>query len=336
MTARREYADAAAAELRAADPGLASIKMLGPSERLQGVPGGYYNLVSSLRADPLSRVFVRHIFPVEFEGGIESFDAEAFIGALGAKFAGKPFSVQTRWAEAGGACEKALKLTARLEDMFGIRGYARDDKNPEWAVSLYAKGDFLYAGASMCAENLSRWSGGEMRFKRDGGMLSRAEFKLLEAFETFSIQKPDPIMPRPQALDLGASPGGWSRVLLSFGYGVTAVDPSEMDPSLSGRPGFRHIKAGADRLAEGLGPFDFVTNDMRTDMFESCRLMFGLHKKGLVSPGGSALMTLKLMSGQKKSHALNALKLLGPGYVVVGARQLFHNRDEVTVYLRCI
>ena len=51
------------------------------------------------------------------------------------------------------------------------------------------------------------------RFAREEGQVSRAEFKLLEAIELFGVA----VREHGVALDLGASPGGWTRVLRRLG-----------------------------------------------------------------------------------------------------------------------
>ena len=93
-----------------------------------------------------------------------------------------------------------------------------------------------FLGLSLTAQNLSDWAGGVRRFAREAGQVSRSEFKLLEALELFHIQLP----PHGVALDLGASPGGWTRVLRQHDQYVTAVDPGDLDPRLTKDRGVRH------------------------------------------------------------------------------------------------
>ena len=172
----------------------------------------------------------------------------------------------------------------------------------------------------------------ERRYNKDEGMVSRSEFKLREAFDVFKIKPPD--SEAPSALDLGASPGGWSRVLLSKGFSVTAADPAPCDSRLSAHPNFTQLQTHAQRLPDGLGPFDLVANDMRMDMFDSCRVT--LDAARFLKRGGESIMTFKLPHSHKLSATRNALKLLEQKFEILSAKQLFHNRDEVTVYMRLI
>ncbi|MCB0061044.1 MAG: hypothetical protein KDE19_02975, partial [Caldilineaceae bacterium] len=116
-----------------------------------------------------------------------------------------------------------------------------------------------FLGLSPTVYNLSDWAGGMRRFAREKGQVSRAEFKLLEALEVFLIELP----PRGVALDLGASPGGWARVLRQHGQYVTAVDPGDLDPRVAADPGVRHKRMTAEQyLADEPDRFDLIVNDM--------------------------------------------------------------------------
>jgi 23S rRNA (cytidine2498-2'-O)-methyltransferase len=56
--------------------------------------------------------------------------------------------------------------------------------------------------------------------------------------------------------------------------------------------------------------------------------------KRLLYPHGFALMTLKLPEQRRTAALTHALTILRQGYFIAGARHLFHNRSEITVYLR--
>ena len=51
-------------------------------------------------------------------------------------------------------------------------------------------------------------------------------------------------------------------------------------------------------------------------------------------PHGVAVMTVKLPEANRAPVLDHALRILRQAYDVVGARQLFHNRSEITVVLR--
>lgn len=187
----------------------------------------------------------------------------------------------------------------------------------------------ILLGLSLTEQNLSDWAGGVHRFGREEGQISRAEFKLLEALDVFHITLP----PRGVALDLGASPGGWTRVLRQHDQYVTAVDPGDLNPRLTRDRGVRHKRTTAEAyLAANPDQFDLIVNDMRMDARDSARLMVAYARQ--LYPHGFALMTLKLPAQNRRNVIEHAFKLLRQSYEIVGARQLFHNRSEITVYLR--
>lgn len=230
----------------------------------------------------------------------------------------KPFEVNQVVAEVG-------------VEQFGL---ALDVREPQQVVSVVARSDenepaIFYLGASLARHNLSDWAGGMRRFAREEGQISRSEFKLLEAIETFNLELPA----RGTALDLGASPGGWTRVLRNFEQYVTAIDPGDLDARLSSDRGVRHRRMTAEAyLASEPDPFDIIVNDMRMDGRDSARLMVSYAR--LLYPHGWALMTVKLPEQKREPILEHVFSILKSAYTIAGARQLFHNRSEITIWLR--
>lgn len=188
-----------------------------------------------------------------------------------------------------------------------------------------------FLGLSPTVYNLSDWAGGMRRFAREEGQISRAEFKLLEALEYFQIEP----SARGVALDLGAAPGGWTRVLRQQDQYVTAVDPGELDPRIANDPGVRHKRMTAEEyLANDPDRFDFIVNDMRMDARDSARLMVAYARQ--LYPHGRVLITLKLPEANRQAILDHTFQILAGAYRTIGARQLFHNRSEITLYLEPI
>ncbi|MDQ3247746.1 MAG: 50S rRNA methyltransferase, partial [Chloroflexota bacterium] len=186
-----------------------------------------------------------------------------------------------------------------------------------------------FLGLSRTADNLSDWAGGVRRFARETDQVSRSEFKLLEALEIFAIALPSHGM----ALDLGAAPGGWTRVLRQRQQYVTAIDPGELDPRLAQDRDVRHKRMTAEAyLNAEPDSFDIIVNDMRMDARDSARLMVAYRRQ--LYPTGIVIMTLKLPEQKRRPVIDHAFTILREAYAIVGARQLFHNRSEITVYLK--
>jgi 23S rRNA (cytidine2498-2'-O)-methyltransferase len=178
-------------------------------------------------------------------------------------------------------------------------------------------------------DGLADWPGGRVRLARDDSQVSRSEFKLEELYKVSDIHLPDEGV----ALDLGASPGGWTRILRQRGFDVWAVDPADLDPRVVTDPGVRHVRTTAGRfLAETDLKVDVVVNDMRMVPELSCAVMLQAAKR--LRPGGLAIVTLKLSPREALATVTQSLRQLRRSYEILFARQLFHNRNEVTVVAR--
>jgi len=268
-----------------------------------------------------SLIFIRHMFPVQLTIQRNAPDTtKCLLEICEPMPIGQKFSIQMRKFD-------DFDFPQDLENDLVSLGHIKNDSNPDWVLSLLIHEGTIYAGASYCVDNLSNWNGGMHRFKKSEDSISRAEFKLLEALATFNID----LSKASTALDLGAAPGGWSKVLLERGLKVTAIDPALLSPTISNHPNLTHIKDVAERL-KPKSPYDIIVNDMRMDMIASSKIMLDLSP--FLAFGGLAIMTLKLPYKEWYKNTKRALKLLEKSYTVQGARQLFHNRSEVTVALK--
>jgi 23S rRNA (cytidine2498-2'-O)-methyltransferase len=242
--------------------------------------------------------------------------------------AGRSFSVQTRLLGEGewefGPFDVNQALAEAVREATGA---PLDVRQPAQVLSVVCVPGTGYVGLSDVEQNLSSWAGGARRFAREPGQISRSEFKLLEALEVFAL----PMAEGGLALDLGAAPGGWTHLLRARGLRVVAVDPGDLDPRLAGDRGIRHVRATAQQFLPCRERFDLIVNDMRMDARDSARVM--LDAAPCLRPNGHALMTLKLPAEAPEQVMHQALALLGRRYHILGARQLFHNRSEVTVAL---
>jgi 23S rRNA (cytidine2498-2'-O)-methyltransferase len=334
-----DFTDLAADELRRADRKADVARELAPGLLLVNSSIGFGKLAEQWRDTP--PIFVRHICPVQvivpWEGDAATLDALEYavngelVPALDPTL---PISVQTRVP--GHLPLRPFQVNERLASSFADQGIPVDVRAPQQVLSVVAVEagagtGAVYAGASYTAHNLSDWAGGMRRFAREEGQVSRSEFKLLEAIEVFGLELP----PRGTALDLGASPGGWTRILRMHEQYVTAVDPGELDARLASDRGIRHKRMTAEAyLAGEPDTFDIIVNDMRMDGRDSARLMVGYAR--CLYPHGWALMTLKLPETKREIVLDHGFSLLRRAYTIEGARHLFHNRSEITLWLRPI
>ncbi len=292
-----------------------------------GIP--WETLAARWRAQP--PVFCRHICPVHVRLPLQQTpdDLDKLV-ELCWQFspgpdASYPFSVQTRLI-GGGWSYTRFDVNTRLAHVWLEHGGTLDVRHPEAVLSVVLTPTEGYLGWSRAADNLSDWAGGVRRFKWEADQISRAEFKLLEALEVFKLPMPAGGL----ALDLGAAPGGWTRIMRRHGLRVTAVDPAELDPRLAADPLVHHIRQTAQQYLPKLKEtFDVILNDMRMDAHASARVMLAALKH--LRDDGWALLTLKLPERKAGDVAASVLAMLRADCRVLGARQLFHNRSEITV-----
>lgn len=271
-------------------------------------------------------IFIRHLFPALEELPNDSGIAEKLLTFCFTHIDFEyPFSLQSRsvqeWSEMTN--DISQECVTKLEDA----GYHHDKKETEQIVSIYISHDHLYIGYSQARQNLSAWSGGEVHLSPKG-TISRAELKLEEIFLENKMLFAD----SHRALDLGAAPGGWTHYLLSKGYQVTAVDPANMSDAVKKKQ-MKHYKMTTQQFIREvpLKEFDLIVNDMKMDLWESISIM--LTFADYITNEGIGMITLKLPKNSRFQKIKKALDELEKGFTIRKAKQLFHNRSEITVLL---
>ncbi|HML48989.1 MAG TPA: SAM-dependent methyltransferase [Clostridia bacterium] len=331
FTAQEDAERIALRELKACAPEIALDRMLAPGVGLLSLPGGFQALARALHDAP--PIFVRHICPADAEvaldGGPEDLKRlEAAATALLPGFSGNaPVSVQTRALGALPAY-KRFDINEALASILTEAGLALDVRKPQEVLSVVLEANRAHLGVSDVRDNRSDWAGGCRRFAKEQARISRAEFKLLEALEVFGLTLPN----QGHAVDLGAAPGGWTHVLRERGLRVTAVDPAALDPRILNLPGIEHRPVTAQVFFQNPVRCDLLVNDMKMDSDASATLM--AEAAPCLTEGGQAILTLKLPADNWESRVRRALQTLRKAYSTVEARQLFHNRSEVTCALR--
>jgi 23S rRNA (cytidine2498-2'-O)-methyltransferase len=238
----------------------------------------------------------------------------------------KALSVQT-WTDGAGTGGSYYHL---LEEALGARGIAVSRAGQDVVVSCFVSAKTVILGLNRLEDSLSDWPGGRMRLARSDDRVSRSEFKLEEAIQTFGLDLPQ----GGKALDLGASPGGWTRILRQQGLEVWSVDPGDLDPRVAADRRVHHVKATAGNFFRtNQVKFDVVVNDMRMDQVMSARVM--LDAVPQLRRGALAIVTLKGGGRNPLDSARRGLEVLSKEYDVLHARQLHHNRREITVIAKC-
>ena len=275
-------------------------------------------------------VFVRHIFPV-LETVILDQSEQDFAQIWAAiashtQTLSSTISIQIRLAQTSFSRSELFQF---LSQSLTESGFQIEVKNPQQIISIFCTAQFAYVGISNATQNLSSWAGGIHRLAQETEQISRAEFKLQEAIAVFNLALPE----SGKALDLGASPGGWTRILRAKHFAVVAVDPADLSESLHSDDQITHHRQLVQQFLPNCHErFDLIVNDMRMDAIASAKIMVAASH--LLEENGLAVMTLKLPNKRVQHAIRSASATLEKSYEIIGARNLYHNRQEATLAMK--
>ncbi len=178
---------------------------------------------------------------------------------------------------------------------------------------------------------------GILRLKLPHDAPSRSCLKLAEAFEVFldREQQAKWLKPGMTAVDLGAAPGGWTWQLVQRGMKVIAVDNGPLKGVAAQHPAIKHLRQDGFRYRPRR-PVDWVVCDMVEQPQRVAALMAEWVAAGLSS---RAIFNLKLPMKKRTAALDDALDIVRGALDAKGiryrlqARQLYHDREEVTVFL---
>jgi len=166
---------------------------------------------------------------------------------------------------------------------------------------------------------------------------SRSYLKLAEAFEVFlnREERAEWLKPGMTAVDLGAAPGGWTWQLVQQGLKVISVDNGPLKGAAATHPSIKHLRQDGFRFRPQR-PVDWLVCDMVEQPQRVTELMIAWFTGGHTQ---RAIFNLKLPM-KKRVAALNAalgsiraaLNAKGIRYRL-DVKQLYHDREEVTVFL---
>lgn len=166
---------------------------------------------------------------------------------------------------------------------------------------------------------------------------SRSTMKLAEAIEVFMDRSEQTRLLRQGmlAVDLGAAPGGWTWQLVKRGIRVTAVDNGPMKGVLANHPLVQHLKQDGFKYAPRKA-VDWLVCDMVEKPSKVATLIGEWFAAGWCK---HAIFNLKLPMKQRVVALDSALGGIRKRLDEEGinfrmmAKQLYHDREEVTVFL---
>jgi len=178
---------------------------------------------------------------------------------------------------------------------------------------------------------------GIQRLKMPHDAPSRSYLKLAEAFEVFLSKEEQEkwLKPGLHAVDLGAAPGGWTWQLVQRGLKVIAVDNGPLKGVAADHPSIKHLRQDGFRYRPKQ-PVDWLVCDMVEQPAKVAALM-----ADWVASGATARAIFNLKLPMKKrvtalTDALNGMRAVLDAKGIryrLEAKQLYHDREEVTVFL---
>lgn len=218
-----------------------------------------------------------------------------------------------------------------------------DQKNPLTAkftlhicfLSTHA----AYVGYALTS-NSEPWPMGVPRLKFPRLAPSRSTLKLEEAFLRMlsASEKKQLLMPGMRAVDLGAAPGGWTWQLVNRNMQVIAVDNGNLQPTLLDSGLVEHIRADGFHYqppqAVDWMVCDIIDRPQRVIECAAQWLTSGWCKQ--------TIFNLKLPMKQRYQHTIGCLNYLHDQLhdhkipFRMACKQLYHDREEVTVFVRVL
>jgi len=207
----------------------------------------------------------------------------------------------------------------------------------QWRMHLFVlDGQNFWLGVSLIG-NSCRWEQGILRLKFPPTAPSRSTLKLEEAWHWF-IPKADwqeKVESGRTAVDLGAAPGGWTWQLVNRNMFVTAVDNGPMAEALMESGQVEHRREDAFTFKPNK-PVDMLV----CDVVEKPSQVTALMAKWATNRWANILIfNLKLPMKQRFAEVEACLEQLEDalqgaalGYRLE-AKHLYHDREEITVYL---
>lgn len=191
------------------------------------------------------------------------------------------------------------------------------------------------------SDNHSIFEMGIPRLKFPTDAPSRSTLKLEEAFHVFiPYEEWDKRLKGGlKAVDLGASPGGWTYQLVKHSFFVQAVDNGPMDQALMNSGQVKHFKEDGFKFLPSKKNITWLVCDMVESPVKVTELVIQWLVDGYCS---EAIFNLKLPMKKRYEEVKKCIELLENKLKAQGinfklqAKQLYHDREEVTVHVQNI
>ena len=229
----------------------------------------------------------------------------------------------------------AKPLRPHLERALRKAGVAFDDAAAARRLHVFFVGGLACHVGISRVDNSAKWPMGIARLRMPASAPSRSTLKLAEAIDEFldEGERAARLRPGMTAVDLGASPGGWTWQLVRRGLMVTAVDNGAIDAALLDSGQVKHRRDDGFHYLPA-EPVDWMVCDMVESPSRIARLAADWVAHGRCT---QSIFNLKLPMKKRWEEVLRCRALIdealgGRGYFL-RMKQLYHDREEVTAYL---
>ena len=235
---------------------------------------------------------------------------------------GKPLAGLAR--SFGNALRPALRKAGALA--------ARDDETRSRLLICFVAGDHAFLARSDPHDS-APWPLGIPRLRMHADAPSRSALKLEEALLVLldEDERSRLLQPDMRAADLGAAPGGWTWVLTRQGLRVTAIDNGPLRPRVLESGRVEHLRADGFTWQPSQ-PLDWMVCDMVEQPRRVAERMATWLREGWCR---QTIFNLKLPMKKRWQETQLCLQLFAEQAdkpLTLRARQLYHDREEITVY----
>ncbi|CAM3026183.1 methyltransferase [Legionella steigerwaltii] len=186
------------------------------------------------------------------------------------------------------------------------------------AFSLLDNNTLIYS-----ATRQKNWPHGKCYFIEDKiNPPNRAYLKLWEALTLLGKYPKS----GDKALDLGASPGGWTYVMHSLGASVTAVDKALLDPKIAKLPNINYVQQSAFAIdpAKLEQNYDWVLSDVACYPDRAYALIMKWIESGKAK---QMIFTIKLQ-GKVELSTIKKFQMIPNSFIT----NMFYNKHEATFF----
>ncbi len=236
----------------------------------------------------------------------------------------------------GKSLSRLLKaLQSRL--MQGLRERGLWQADSPWRLHLlFISGQHVHFGISH-RQHASPWSMGIPRLRLPSQAPSRSTLKLDEALQVMLDEQERQRLLRPgmRVVDLGAAPGGWTWHMLQRGMQVTAIDNGALAPAVLQAGRVEHLRQDGFQYTPRK-KVDWLLCDMVEKPQNIARLVARWLEQDMTR---AAIFNLKLPMKRRLDEVRTCLDIIRTGMsrtdegMELRARQLYHDREEITVLL---